>query len=177
MTRTHERHLLVSVEFLDAEATKRAAAASAISEAISDALQRRLAKAESSSSSSSSTAAAAAAAAKAKAKSSGGQGQAAAAAAATLQVRHFSAHSGLCLVRTTLAESPSVRLAVADVRFVQTRPARLRVARAFGSATCARRELARRLEADEWTTATAGDAKASRALREQLAQLAEMQKR
>ena len=76
------------------------------------------------------------------------------------------------LVRVPLAHSRMARAAIGKLQFVRSTAVRLGVLRAFGSATCARRALARRLE-----EATAGaDGRARKAMQETLDMLAELQR-
>jgi hypothetical protein len=94
-----------------------------------------------------------------------------------LQVRFYSPHAGLCLLRSAFSESAEVRAVAPEVRFVGMRPVRLAVTRAFGSATCARRVLAQHLEEGAWAAAQNCDQRAAKDLRLTLSQLAELQKR
>ena len=94
-----------------------------------------------------------------------------------LQVRHYSAHSGLCLMRSAFAESAEVRAVAPEIRFVNMRPVRMEVTRAFGSATCARRKLAQHLEELAWAAAQRGDQRAAKEMGMLCSQLAELQKR
>ena len=93
-----------------------------------------------------------------------------------LQVRHYSVHMGICLMRTPFSDSARVRAIIPTLRFVSTRPVRMTVLRVFGSATRARRDLALRLEKEEWLIAQRGDTRPAKEIRTLLGQLAELQK-
>ena len=93
---------------------------------------------------------------------------------ATLKAPYYSREARLLVVRTSLALSRAVRVAVGSIRYVKEWPVRLAVVRAYGNQRLARRGLAERLEVA--MRQQASDVRAQKALRELLDQLADLQK-
>lgn len=89
-----------------------------------------------------------------------------------LQTKHYVPSAGVCMVHCPLAPSRMVREAIGLVGFVKQQPVRLTVARAFGSAKCANRELIRRVEA----AAEAADGRTLRGLKHVLRDLADFER-
>lgn len=146
MVRAKERHLLVTVEVLDA--SEILLNVSGLHEGIRDAVHRH-------------------------ASGVGGSHSNGDAAIASLQTKHYAPHAQLALVRVPLSQCKHVRQAIDLVKFAQQRPVRLSVVRAFGNAVLARRELARRLEE---TLRISSDARVHQRLRSTLQSIEELQR-
>ena len=167
-----ERHLLLSIVLLDDES--KGVKSDAIVAAVNDALAKRRAAAAAEEDNEKGRKGASGSSTNEKKKTTRKQPPP---PPPPLQVRHYSAHSGLCLMRSAFAESADVRAVVPEIRFVSMRPVRMEVTRAFGSATCARRKLAQHLEELAWAAAQRGDQRAAKEMGMLCSQLAELQKR
>ena len=95
------------------------------------------------------------------------------AAVASVQTQHYSPQAQLVMVRVPLAQSRRVREAIELVKVARQRSVRMTVARAFGNARLARREVMRRLVAALRRQQGKSDVKR---LRDTLQQLVELQK-
>lgn len=167
MVRTKERHLLVAVDDLGAEASVAATAPSAdpairapsvsiqslslsdVHQSIRDAVHRHV---------------------------SGLSGNLADGhtAAASVQTKHYSPEARLVMVRVPLAHSRPVRDAIGLVKLSRQRSVKMSVVRAFGNAMIARRALARQLE---MVRRQSTDDRAQKRLRQVLEALDELQRR
>ena len=153
MVRTKERHLLVAIEVLDAvygSGPSYTVPLSEVHKSIRDAVHRHV---------------------------NGLSGPSDAdAAASSLQTKFYSPHAQAVLVRVPLVQYRRVREAVGLVKFAHKRPVKLSVARAFGNALLARRELARRLESS-LRACPVTDAKGKKRIRSTLDSIEELQRR
>jgi RNase P/RNase MRP subunit POP5 len=154
MVRTKERYLLVTIDDVGAAAAAEASAPvpalnhSDVQASIRDSVHRHV-------------------------SGISGNGADGNAAVASVQTQHYSPQAQLVMVRVPLAQSRRVREAIELVKVARQRSVRMTVARAFGNARLARREVMRRLVAELRRQQGKSDVKR---LRDTLQQLVELQK-
>ena len=91
-----------------------------------------------------------------------------------LQTRLYSPHAGLCMLHIGLSHSQALRECVERIKFARQRPVRMKVIKMSGNAVLARRAYARRLEE---SLRKCVDQKGQKAMRSSLAQLEEAMRR